>query len=243
MAKRSFCCNRPDRSKCLAMWRGLRHGCSQQKSLLHWSQASMADVFRFFRGQDYGVRGAFALDAAAKSGSASEDSPADWKFSLQGRAVQIHRWDLTERADNPPPECERDGAVERRRGEPDRRRNRGGGAEIESPRHVASCWRTRTGGGIAAGFDGDSGIGLVGLVSRVSCGHGGGCDSGTVFYRRDDLARVATCTGVGGVFKQWWDRENAGFRRAGANRSRERRPRARRVDDWAGAGRSRWGPP
>ncbi|PYU37324.1 MAG: hypothetical protein DMG53_28575, partial [Acidobacteria bacterium] len=68
---------------------------------LHWGEASMADVFRFFRGQDYGVRGAFALDAAAKSGTAREDGPADWKFSLQGRAVRIHRWDLTERADNP----------------------------------------------------------------------------------------------------------------------------------------------
>jgi hypothetical protein len=68
---------------------------------LHWSEASLADVFRLFRGQDYGVRGAFALDAAAKSGMAKEDGPGDWKFSIQGRAGQIHRWDLTERADNP----------------------------------------------------------------------------------------------------------------------------------------------
>jgi AsmA family/AsmA-like C-terminal region len=68
---------------------------------LHWSEASLADVFRLFRGQDYGVRGVFALDAAAKSGMAKEDGPGDWKFSLQGRCGQIHRWDLTERADNP----------------------------------------------------------------------------------------------------------------------------------------------
>jgi AsmA family/AsmA-like C-terminal region len=68
---------------------------------LHWSEASLADVFRLFRGQDYGVRGVFALDAAAKSGMAREDGPGDWKFSMQGRAGQIHRWDLTERADNP----------------------------------------------------------------------------------------------------------------------------------------------
>src|SRR5205823_4462233 len=47
---------------------------------LHWSEASMADVFRLFRGQDYGLRGAFALDAAAKSGTGGEDGPADWKF-------------------------------------------------------------------------------------------------------------------------------------------------------------------
>jgi hypothetical protein len=68
---------------------------------LHWSEASLADVFRLFRGQDYGVRGVFALDVAAKSGMAKEDGPGDWKFSLQGRSGQIHRWDLTERSDNP----------------------------------------------------------------------------------------------------------------------------------------------
>ena len=68
---------------------------------LHWSNASLADVFRLARGQDYGVRGAFALDATAKSGFAKEEGPEDWTFSLQGRAGQIHRWDMTERADNP----------------------------------------------------------------------------------------------------------------------------------------------
>jgi hypothetical protein len=68
---------------------------------MHWSDASLADVFRLFRGQDYGVRGIFALDATAKSGATKEDGPGDWKFSLQGRAGQIHRWSLTERTDNP----------------------------------------------------------------------------------------------------------------------------------------------
>jgi hypothetical protein len=68
---------------------------------LHWSEASLADVFRLFRGQDYGVRGVFALDATARSGLAKDDAPGDWKFSVQGRAGQMHRWDLTERADNP----------------------------------------------------------------------------------------------------------------------------------------------
>ena len=68
---------------------------------LHWSEASLADVFRLFRGQDYGVRGLFALDATAKSSGAKEDAPGDWKFSAQGRATRIHRWDLTERGDNP----------------------------------------------------------------------------------------------------------------------------------------------
>ncbi|MGB2898054.1 MAG: AsmA family protein [Candidatus Acidiferrum sp.] len=68
---------------------------------LHWSDASLADLFRLFRGQDYGARGLFALDATAKSGVAKEDQSGDWTFSVQGRAAQIHRWDLTERSDNP----------------------------------------------------------------------------------------------------------------------------------------------
>jgi len=68
---------------------------------LHWSEASLADVFRLFRGQDYGVRGLFSLDGTAKSGASKEDPPGDWKFSVQGRATRIHRWDLTERGDNP----------------------------------------------------------------------------------------------------------------------------------------------
>jgi hypothetical protein len=68
---------------------------------LHWSDASLADLFRLFRGQDYGARGSFALDATAKSGIAKEDQSGDWTFSVQARAAQIHRWDLTERSDNP----------------------------------------------------------------------------------------------------------------------------------------------
>ena len=34
---------------------------------VHWTQASLADLLRLFRGQDYGVRGSFALDAAGQS--------------------------------------------------------------------------------------------------------------------------------------------------------------------------------
>jgi len=68
---------------------------------LQWSEASLADVFRLLHGQDYGVRGAFSLDATAKSGNAKDDLPGDWTFSILARAAQIHRWDLTERADNP----------------------------------------------------------------------------------------------------------------------------------------------
>ena len=73
---------------------------------LHWGKVSLADLFRLFRGQDYGVRGVFALDGTAKSGAGdrvlgADMQPGDWTFSVHARASQIHRWDLTERSDNP----------------------------------------------------------------------------------------------------------------------------------------------
>ena len=68
---------------------------------LHWSEASLADVFRLLHGQDYGVRGFFTLDATAKSDGVTHDAPGDWTYSVHARARQIHRWDLVERADNP----------------------------------------------------------------------------------------------------------------------------------------------
>jgi hypothetical protein len=73
---------------------------------LHWSSASLADLLRLFRGRDYGIRGDFALDATAKSGIVDTSVPSsapygDWSYELQARAMQIHRWDLAERSDNP----------------------------------------------------------------------------------------------------------------------------------------------
>lgn len=73
---------------------------------VHWEEVSLADLLRLFRGRDYGVRGVFALDATAKSGTpdlalAKDVQLGDWSYSIQARAAQIHRWDLTERADNP----------------------------------------------------------------------------------------------------------------------------------------------
>lgn len=68
---------------------------------LQWSEASLADVFRLLHGQDYGVRGFFTLDAGAKSAASAGDGPGDWTYTVQARAGRIHRWDLTERADNP----------------------------------------------------------------------------------------------------------------------------------------------
>ena len=72
---------------------------------LQWGKVSLADLFRLMRGQDYGVRGVFSLEGTAKSGASeritSSDVPGDWRFSVQARGAQIHRWDLTERSDNP----------------------------------------------------------------------------------------------------------------------------------------------
>jgi hypothetical protein len=73
---------------------------------VHWDRASLADVLRLFRGRDYGVRGLFALDATAKSGGVDPKDAAtgqlgNWSYELQARAAQIHRWDLSERSDNP----------------------------------------------------------------------------------------------------------------------------------------------
>lgn len=71
---------------------------------LHWDKVSIADLFRLTTGNDSGVRGAFALDGNASIGVASPDTdgrPGEWHFVLMARANQIHRWDLTERSDNP----------------------------------------------------------------------------------------------------------------------------------------------
>jgi AsmA-like protein len=87
---------------------------------VHWTEASLADLLRLLRGQDYGVRGTFALDVAGRSGIApagdtavtkreeipaaafaGQELPSDWTFTVEARAGSIHRWDLTERADNP----------------------------------------------------------------------------------------------------------------------------------------------
>src|SRR6266850_3836831 len=71
-----------------------------------WEKSSLADVFRLVGGRDFGIRGLFAAEATAESGGGAASSgidtvPGDWLFTLQARASEIHRWDLTERTDNP----------------------------------------------------------------------------------------------------------------------------------------------
>ena len=71
---------------------------------LHWDKGSLADLFRLVTGNDPGVRGSFALDGRASVGKANagtESGASRWRFELKARAAQVHRWDLTERSDNP----------------------------------------------------------------------------------------------------------------------------------------------
>ena len=70
---------------------------------LHWGRASIADLFRLATGNDPGVRGEFAVDGHASVGKENPGDAAagEWQFELQARTTQIHRWDLTERNDNP----------------------------------------------------------------------------------------------------------------------------------------------
>ena len=71
---------------------------------LHWERISLADLFRLVTGKDPGVRGELVVDANASIGKElPEDASGmrEWKFDMQARATQIHRWDLTARGDNP----------------------------------------------------------------------------------------------------------------------------------------------
>jgi hypothetical protein len=73
---------------------------------MSWKKSSLADVFRLIGGRDFGVRGTFAAEATAESGGVAAAGganamPGDWFFSVNARASEIHRWDLTERNDNP----------------------------------------------------------------------------------------------------------------------------------------------
>ncbi len=72
---------------------------------VHWDKGSLADLSRLVSGKDFGVRGEFGLDGTASVGVAEAGGTAPavglWKYELQARALQVHRWDLTEHSDNP----------------------------------------------------------------------------------------------------------------------------------------------
>lgn len=77
------------------------------KISVHWERVSLADLFRMITGADLGVRGEFMLDATANSGAARDRADpvaaaeGEWTFALSARANKIHRWNLTDRPDNP----------------------------------------------------------------------------------------------------------------------------------------------
>lgn len=73
---------------------------------VRWEKVSLADLFRMVSGADLGVRGEFSLNASAKSegddsAPATAAKPGEWTFALVARGDRIHRWNLTDRADNP----------------------------------------------------------------------------------------------------------------------------------------------
>ncbi|MBZ5529060.1 MAG: AsmA family protein [Acidobacteriia bacterium] len=72
---------------------------------IHWGNASLADLLRLVRGQDYGLRGEVTVDAVARSGGVQSPGPVaasgEWGIHVEARAREIHRWDLSERRDNP----------------------------------------------------------------------------------------------------------------------------------------------
>jgi uncharacterized protein involved in outer membrane biogenesis len=60
-----------------------------------WTEASISDVLRLIRGDDYGVRGTLAAVLSAQGG---DDG---WKLRGRAEMRQLHRWDLPARLDNP----------------------------------------------------------------------------------------------------------------------------------------------
>ncbi len=98
---------------------------------VHWDKVSIADLFRMITGNDYGVRGAFALDGNASVGKSEPGErvpPGAWKFNLHANAAKIHRWDLTERSDNPNVSLQSEGSLGRCR-----RRSSRGHVDSRSP--------------------------------------------------------------------------------------------------------------
>jgi AsmA-like C-terminal region len=64
---------------------------------LSWTDASVSDVLRLARGDDYGVRGTLALALSART----QDQTNAWAIQGHAELRQLHRWDLALRPDNP----------------------------------------------------------------------------------------------------------------------------------------------
>src|SRR5271167_2491890 len=62
---------------------------------LSWSDASISDVLRLARDNDFGMRGGLALTIAAHTAGGT------WNIAGHAELRQLHRWDLPLRSDNP----------------------------------------------------------------------------------------------------------------------------------------------
>jgi hypothetical protein len=62
---------------------------------LTWSEGSVSDLLRLTRGNDFGIRGDFAV---AINAHAEAD---DWQLDTRTQVRAVHRWDMTPRPDNP----------------------------------------------------------------------------------------------------------------------------------------------
>jgi hypothetical protein len=62
---------------------------------LDWNAASLPDVLRLFRGDDYGMRGLLSVQLKAQTHG------YDWNFSSSTQFRRLHRWDLAPRPDDP----------------------------------------------------------------------------------------------------------------------------------------------
>lgn len=65
---------------------------------LSWTDASISDVLRLARGDDYGIRGTLAL---ALHASTAQDPAGAWALAGRAQLGGLHRWDLASRSDNP----------------------------------------------------------------------------------------------------------------------------------------------
>jgi len=68
---------------------------------LNWESASLADAARLARGTDYGLRGLFDADFAARLGPGGNETDNPWEIEGTVRVQAIHRWDRVARPDNP----------------------------------------------------------------------------------------------------------------------------------------------
>jgi len=69
--------------------------------LVTWDRASIADVLRLVRGNDFGLRGTLAAEVRIQAASAAPDAPLEWIFKGSSRLEALHGWQLPPRPADP----------------------------------------------------------------------------------------------------------------------------------------------